>query len=119
MICKCFDKKISGSGIKNENISKNKLAKELHELIIRNSKKRKVQSQFVYNLLGAELADTQLISKFTKVFKFFICVIDIYGKYAWVILLKDKKVIAITNAFQKVLYNRKPNKIWVDKGSEF
>ena len=102
MICKCFDKKISGSGIKNENISKNKLAKELHELIIRNSKKRKVQSQFAYNLLGAELADTQLISKFTKVFQFLICVIDIYGKYAWVILLKDKKVIAITNAFQKV-----------------
>ena len=35
--------------------------------------------------------------------------------------LKDKKGIAITNAFQKVLdeSNRKPNKIWVDRGSEF
>ena len=35
--------------------------------------------------------------------------------------LKDKKVITITNAFQKNLYesSRKPNKIWVDKGSEF
>ena len=32
---------------------------------------------------------------------------------AWVIPLKDKKGIAITNAFQ----NKK--KIWVDKGSEF
>ena len=46
-----------------------------------------------------------------------------YGnrKYAWVIPLKDKKVIAITNAFQKFLddSNCKPNKIWVDKGSEF
>ena len=46
-----------------------------------------------------------------------------YGnrKYAWVIPLKDKKVIAITNAFQKFLddSNRKPNKIWVYKGSEF
>ena len=63
----------------------------------------------------------QLISKFKKGFRFLFCVIDIYSKYAWVISLKDKKGITITNAFQKILKesNRKPNKIWVDKGSEF
>ena len=35
--------------------------------------------------------------------------------------MKYKKGITITNAFQKFLKesNRKPNKIWVDKGSEF
>ena len=35
--------------------------------------------------------------------------------------LKDKKSITITYAFQKILKesNRKPNKIWADKGSEF
>ena len=35
--------------------------------------------------------------------------------------MKDKKGITITNAFQKILKesNRKTNKIWVDKGSEF
>ena len=34
--------------------------------------------------------------------------------------MKDKKGITITNAFQKNLKesNKKPNKIWVDKGSE-
>ena len=63
----------------------------------------------------------QLISKFNKGFKFWLCAIDIYSRYAWVILLKDKKRITITNAFQKILdeSNHKPNKIWVDKGSEF
>ena len=63
----------------------------------------------------------QLISKFTKGFRFLLCVIDIFSKYVWVVPLKDKKVITITNAFQKILddSNRKPNKIWVDKGSEF
>ena len=47
--------------------------------------------------------------------------IDIYSKYAWAILLKDKKGITITNTFQKVLdeSNYKVNKIWVDKGSKF
>ena len=31
----------------------------------------------------------QLISKFNKVFRFLLCVIDIHSKYAWVISLKD------------------------------
>ena len=50
-----------------------------------------------------------------------MCVIDIFSKYAWVVPLKDKKGISIVNAFQKILKesDRKPNKIWVDKGSEF
>ena len=39
----------------------------------------------------------------------------------WVIPLKDKKGVTITNSFQKILkeFNRKPKKIWVDKGSKF
>ena len=63
----------------------------------------------------------QLISKFNKRFTFLLCVINIYGKYAWFISLKDKKGTTITNAFQNILdeSNRKPNKIWVDRGSEF
>ena len=63
----------------------------------------------------------QLISKFNKGFRSLLCVIDIFSKYAWVVPLKDKKGISIVNAFQKILKesDRKPNKIWVDKGSEF
>ena len=69
--------------------------------------------------MGADLVDMQLLSKFNKGFKF--CVIGIFSKYEWVVPLKDKNGITITNAFQKILKesNRKPNKIWVDKGSEF
>ena len=50
-----------------------------------------------------------------------LCVIDSYSKYAWIIPLKDKKEITITNVFQKIIYesNHKQNKIWVEKGSEF
>ena len=63
----------------------------------------------------------QLISKFDKRFTFLLCVINIYSKYAWFISLKDKKGTTITNALQNILdeSNRKPNKIWVDRGSEF
>ena len=51
----------------------------------------------------------QLISKFNKVFRFPLCVIDIYSKYAWVIPWKDKKGITITNGFQKIL--KESNKV--------
>ena len=62
----------------------------------------------------------QVIIKFNKGFRFLVCAIDIYGKYAWVVPLKDKKDVSIVNAFQKILKQsaRTPHKIWVDKGSE-
>ena len=52
---------------------------------------------------------------------YFYYVIDISSKYSWVGPLKDIKAITITDAFQKKLEesNRKPDKIWVEKGSEF
>ena len=63
----------------------------------------------------------QLIIKFNKGFRFLLCAIDIFRKYAWAVPLKDKKGLSTADAFQKLLNdsNRKPNKIWVDKGSEF
>ena len=63
----------------------------------------------------------QLISRFNKGIRFLLGVMDIFSKYAWVVFLKDEKGITIVNVFQNILDNstRKPNKIWVDKDSEF
>ena len=63
----------------------------------------------------------QLISKFIKGFKFLLCVIDIFSKYAWVVPLKDNKGVGIVDEIKKILDKSrcKPNKIWVDKGSKF
>ena len=45
---------------------------------------------------------------------------DLFSKYAWIIPSKDKKGTSIVNAFKKIiLKGKKPNKIWVDQGSEF
>ena len=63
----------------------------------------------------------QLISKYNKGVRYFLCVIDLFSRYAWVIPLKNKKGDSIVEGFKKILYdsNRKPNKISVDHGSEF
>ena len=63
----------------------------------------------------------QLISKFSKELRFLLCVTDIFSKYVWVVLLKDKKGVSTVNAFQKVLKesDRKPNKIGLIKEASF
>ena len=62
----------------------------------------------------------QSLSKYNNEIKYLLCAIDLFSKYAWVVPLKDKRGITIVNAFQKIISKgRKPNKIWVDQGSEF
>ena len=124
MVYKFFDKKSKGSGVKHVNTKlapqNQQLAEELHKPIIRKLEKRKVHTAFKYNICGADLPDMQLLSKYNKGIRFLLCVIDIFSKYAWVVPLKDKKGVSIAAAFQSILKqsNRKPSKIWVDKGSE-
>ena len=125
MVYKCSDSKVapldkktmSGKGIKNNKI----LADELHKPVIKTFNKRKVYSKFRDNVWGVDLADMQSLSKKNKGIKYLLCAIDLFSKYAFVIPLKDKKGISIVNAFNKIIKqsNRKPNKIWVDQGSEF
>ena len=97
------------------------LAEEVHKPIIRKFEKRKVHAAFKDNIWGADLTDMQLLSRYNKGIRFLLYAVDIFSKYAWVVPLKDKKGISIVKAFQIILKqsNRKPNKIWVDKGSEF
>ena len=118
MVYKFFDKKYCENGIVNE--PNYQLANELHKPIIRKFKKRKVYSSFRDNICCVDLADLQSLSKYNKGIKYLLCAIDIFSKYAWVALLKDKKGTSIVNAFQKIISEgRKPNKTLVNQGSEF
>ena len=131
MVYKFFDKKSEGSGVTAELSAKHvntklapqnqQLFEELHKHIIKKFEKRKVHAAFKDNIWGADFADMQLLSRYNKGIRFLLCVIDIFSKHAWVVPLKDKKGISTVTAFQSILKesNRKPNKIWVDKGSEF
>ena len=120
MVFKFFDKKSTGNSIKSM-ANQLQLTNEFHKPIIRKFKRRKAYSSFKYNFWGVDLADMQLISKYNKGIRYLLCVINLFSKYAWAVLLKDKKGITIVNAFQSILNSseRKPDKIWVDQGSKF
>ena len=115
------NKSTKGTGIKNKVKENEQLANELHKPITKKFKKRKVYSSFKDNIWGIDLADMQLISKYNRGIGYLLCAIDLFSKYAFVAPLKDKKGVTITNAFENILdkLKRKPNKIWVDQGSEF
>ena len=118
MFYKFFDKKSTGSNVAAE--PNYQLANELHKQIIRKFKRRKVYSSFRDNILGADFADMQSLSKYNKGITYLLCGIDFFSKYAWVVHLKDKRGITVVNAFQKIISKGpKPNKIWVDQGGEF
>ena len=104
MVYKCFDKKSTGSGVKST--PNQQLADELHKPIIKKFKRRKVYSSFKDNIWGANLADIQLVSKYNKGFRFLLCVIDIFSKYAWVVPLKDKKYVISYTLNGKVMIIR-------------
>ena len=115
------DNSTSKGAVKNGNMSNQELAEEFHKLITTKTKKRKLHSTFIDNIWVTDLGLLIFISKFNKGIRFLLYVIDILSKNRWVFPLKDKKGITVTNVFQKILdeSNRKPNKICVDKGSEF
>ena len=87
------------------------MAGELHKPVIKKSNKRKVYSQFQDNIWGVDLADMQSLSKKNKSIKYLLCAIDLFSKYEFVVPLKDKKVISIVDAFNKIINNLEENKI--------
>ena len=66
MVSKCFDRKTFCGLVKNENMSNQELAEELHKPVIRKFEKQKVYIPFIDNTWGADLANMQLISEFKK-----------------------------------------------------
>ena len=77
MVYKFFDKKSAlGVAIKNNHILNqcpSNSAEELHKPIIKKFEKHKVYSSCKDNVCGADLADTQLMSKLKKNLFFIMC----------------------------------------------
>ena len=96
------------------------LAKEVFSPQITKFKRQRIIPLYKDETWSADLIDKSSLSKYNNNYKFILTVIDIFTKYAWAIPLKNKSGLSITNGFKTILSEgRKPEKLWVDRGSEF
>ena len=95
------------------------LAEELHKPVKRKFKKRRVLVNGIDKIWAADLADMTALSKDNEGVNFLLLVIDIFSKYGWIVPLKDKKGETVANALRTIFKERKPGKLWTDKGREF
>ena len=95
------------------------LADELHSPIRRKFKRRRVRVSGIDKIWAAALADMKAFSKDNRDVKYLLCVIDIFSKYGWLVPLKDKTGNSVASALRAIFEERKPEKMWVDKGKEF
>ena len=51
--------------------------------------------------------------------EYLLTVIDIFSKFVWLVPLKRKTGQEVANAFSRILKDRRPSKMWVDKSREF
>ena len=95
------------------------LAEELHKPIKRKFNKRRVLVSGIDKIWAADLADMTALSKDNEGVNFLLLVIDIFSKYGWIVPLKNKKGETVANALKTIFKERKPEKLWTDKGREF
>ena len=60
----------------------------------------------------------QVFSKDNNRMKYLLTVIDMFSQFVWIVPLKRKAGQEVTNAFPRILKERRPSKMWVDKGRE-
>ena len=103
------------------------LAEEVFSPQITKFRRQRIIPLYKDETWSADLIDKSSLSKYNNSYKFILTDIDIFTKYAWVISLKNKSGLSITNGFKILLgehpqggfKDRKPEKLWVDRGSGF
>ena len=111
-----------GAPIKETNKSlkfTDELAEELYKPVTRKFQKRRVNVNGIDAIWAADLIDMQAFSKNNNGIKYLQTVIVTFSKFVWIIPLKRKTEQDVANAFSRILKERRPSKMWVDKGRKF
>ena len=69
--------------------------------------------------MAADLIDMQGFSKQNRGGKYLLTVIDVFSKFVWIIALKRKTAQEVANSFSIILKERRPGRMWIDKGRKF
>ena len=101
--------------------TKAQFSKEIHHRAVKKFTRRKVIVTGIDNVWAMDLADMKAYVKYNDQYRYILCVIDVFSKFAWCIPLKTKTATSILNAVKSIIESsgRTPEKFWVDRGSEF
>ena len=94
MVYKYFEEKTGSGASVNEELSQ-----EQHKPVLKKIRRRRAYARFKDNIWAADLAERGSLSSQNWGVKYLLCVIDVFTKYAWVKLLKDRKSRAILHGF--------------------
>ena len=108
-----------GLGVDKKIIWSDELADELHKPVRHRFPKRRVMVKGIDDTWAIDLVDMTPFGPYNKGVKFLLAVIDIFSKYGWLVPLKNKSGKSVMEGFKIVLKQRKPEKLWGDKGKEF
>ena len=97
------------------------IAKEIFSPVVKKFERIKIVPKYKDECWSIDLIDKTSLSRYNKGYKFIFTIIDNYTKYAWAIPLKNKEGKSVTEAFKDIVKKsqRKPDKIWSDRGKEF
>ena len=84
-----------------------------------NFKRKRVMVNGLDEIWQLDLVDVSKLSSQNQGYNFILTAIDVLGKKAQAIKLKNKNQNTVTNAFAKMIKTTKPSKIQVDNGKEF
>jgi Chromo (CHRromatin Organisation MOdifier) domain len=91
----------------------------LHKRVVKRFKRNAILVHGVDEQFQADLADVSMLAKFNNGVTFWLTVIDVLSKFAWVIPMKNKTALSTIEAFDLVFSERTPLKLQTDHGKEF
>jgi transposase InsO family protein len=91
----------------------------LHRDVRRRFRRRKTLALGINDLWQADLVDLSSLSRQNDGYRFLLMCIDVFSKYARLVPLKNKSASTVSNAFEEMIRENKPNLLQTDKGTEF
>ena len=79
----------------------------------------KIFEKDIYEIWSLDLANVDKLAKYNRNIKYLLVAVDCLSRYLPVEPLKTKYATETAKAFQKMIKNKQPEKVWVDDGKEF